>query len=739
MIILLISIVTSLNNSPLHGCVSDVAKTFKYCDTTLSIDDRVASFISVLNLTEKLTLLSPDGDLGNTCEDHTAGLERLGLPQWDWLMETNTAVNAACYKEGKCAINFCGPLGLGASFNRTSWRLKGEVFGEEFRAFHNLGWHRNAAKSIVGLTGYGPNINILRDPRFGRASELPGEDPYHSGEYAIQMLQGAQQLKGKYPAMAMLVKHFTAYSRETNRGHDTYDISMYDLWDTYLPQYEAAFTKGKASGAMCSYNAENGAPSCANGYLLNDVIRGKWGMKDAAITTDCGAVGNLLGPPVNAASHELAVSMAINNGTDLEMGGSLFTTYLPNATKMGLIKESAIDESIRRLYRMHFVLGRFDPPEQNPWSSLGEETINSTRHQQIRDEASAQSFVLLKNNGVLPLSQGKNIAVLGPQGMTTDGLLSDYHGDQICFKNNDPCIPTIANSIAEKNNGGKTNIAKGVDVSSSNRDGIQQALDYAKSSDVVVLVMGNDKTQEHEAKDRPDTALPGLQEDFIKQVYALGKPTVLVITNGGALAIDDLIDGAGAIVEAFNPAFGGPQLTDHLFGLQNRWGKMPYTMYPHDYIKQVSMDNYDMSKAPGRTYRYYTGKPLFPFGFGLSLTKINFSASLSTSLQVEVKVSNEGPLDGEEVIMVFVAASDAIRKSVNHPVPLRSLKNFDRVAVKNGAMQSINIQLAEEDFHLVTADGTKKLYPGEYYVIVSNGVKKERFTYHVNQQKRSEY
>ena len=190
-------------------------------------------------------MISPQPKLGETCADHTAGKASIGLPNWSWLTETNTAVAGACVSEGKCATTFSGPLGMAASFNRTSWRLKGSVMGSEMRAFNNLGWHRGNVGDQVTLTAYGPNINIARDPRFGRTSELPGEDPFLNGKYAVEMVSGMQFKDDKgYPKVLAYLKHLTAYSTETNRGHDSYNISQHDLFETYLAQYEMAFVDG---------------------------------------------------------------------------------------------------------------------------------------------------------------------------------------------------------------------------------------------------------------------------------------------------------------------------------------------------------------------------------------------------------------------------------------------------------------------------------------------------------------
>ena len=307
--------------------------------------------------------------------------------------------------------------------------------------------------------------------------------------------------KNGHPLMLAYLKHFTAYSTEHNRGHDSYKISQYDLFDSYLPQYEIAFKQGHASGVMCSYDAENGHPSCANGFILNEVIRKKWGQTHAYVTTDCGAVSNMRGPPVNAPGDAEAAAWTLMNGTDLEMGSTVWTSHMKDAVARGLATEEAVTRAAARGMRQLFLAGRFDPPSQVGWSSLGPESINSTLAQQTSREAGLQGMVLLKNtNGMLPLKRGDNIAVVGPMAVTTD-LMSDYAGgtgESGCWPNSDEsCIVTIGAAIAAANTNGHTTVQQGVEVNSNKRDGIAPALAAAKAADVVALVLGNDRYGAH--------------------------------------------------------------------------------------------------------------------------------------------------------------------------------------------------------------------------------------------------
>eukprot|EP00944_MAST-04C_sp_MAST-4C-sp1_P013117 g13117.t1 len=728
-----------------QGCVTDKAKTFKYCDMSLSVDERVNALISALTTAEKIQLIAPNKSLGSTCNDHTGGVERLDVPNYMWLVETNTAVAASCIGPDKCAVVFNGPIGLGASFNRSVWKQKGRVISTEMRAFNNLHWPRGTGpEDYIGVTGFGPNINIARDPRFGRTSELPGEDPFLNGHYAKGMVQGMMEEDDNgHPRMLPYLKHFTAYSRETNRGHDSYNISMYDFFDTYLAQYAIAFQEGTPVGAMCSYNAENGFPSCANDYLLNKVLREMWNQTDAHVTTDCGAVTNLRGPPVHAASEMDTVLYTIRNGTDLEMGSDNWINELPSAIASKEVSEKVLDEALRRGFIHHFRAGRFDDLDSVGWATIPPTVINSTEHREIQYNAGLQAVVLLKNDGnrALPLARGKNIAVVGPMGVTRAGLLSDYAGDQQCFEAADACIPTIAEAIAGLNSGGRTESALGVDVNSNKTDGIHAAVHLAENSDVIVLALGIDKTIEHEAIDRVTIDLPGLQNDFAEKIYAvakrLEKPLVLILCNGGPLAVDGYIEQPNAIVEAFNLGGAGAYpLASLLFGDANKWGKLPYTIYPKDYIYKQPMENYDMAKFPGRTYKYYQDKPVFPFGYGLSYTDFELTCAYSkhnSIINIDCNVKNVGTIGGDEVLMVYHSAGKDIREKVKHPVPITQLIEFQRVTVMHGQTEKVTFDIDKSSgFALVNEDGEKIVYNGQHDIIISRGHGKDvKFSFYM--------
>jgi hypothetical protein len=274
------------------GCALPTATALPYCDPKLSDEARVADLLQRLTLEEKISILSPTAN--PFCAIHTPAIPRLGFPPYKWLTEVNSDVQASCSgAPSRCPTVFIGPTGIGASFNRTSWWMKGDSISDELRALQN-------AQKSLGLSGFGPNINLVKDPRYGRNSEVPSEDPFHSGSYAVSYLRGMQQMSSApRPRMKMLayVKHYTAYNVEASRFTFVANVSQFTMFDSYLPQYEMAFKEGQASGAMCSYFAPNGVSLCGNAWLLNGMLRGAapgWARPDAVVESDCSAVGNMI-------------------------------------------------------------------------------------------------------------------------------------------------------------------------------------------------------------------------------------------------------------------------------------------------------------------------------------------------------------------------------------------------------------------------------------------------------------
>jgi len=326
------------------------------------------------------------------------------------------------------------------------------------------------------------------------------------------------------------------------------------------------------------------------------------------------------------------------------------------------------------------------------------------------------------------LRAGKKIAVVGPHVISQRDLLEDYKGDQVCFETSDEsCVRTIGEVFTTLHGSSNTIVETGVDLDSTDASRIPAALAAVAAADQVILCIGIGNEQEHEGEDRVNTLLPGLQESFAEQVLAYGKPTVVVLINGGIVSIDNLIHRTPAIIEAFYPSMRGAEaLYSAIFGSSNRWGKLPVTIYSDSYINQVDMYNFNVTQYPGRTYRYFVGDPLFPFGFGLSYTQfvISCASTQPGGTTIACGVKNIGSREGDEIVLMYHRVSDAIKQSVDHPVPLRALVDFTRIGPipAGGSQNTPDFIIDNTKLALTTNDGSKKVYSGDHYFDFTDGV-----------------
>ena len=746
-----------------YGCVSADSQSLPYCNATLSAAARAEDLTSRLSLSEKIAQLSPTKP--PYCACHTAPATAAGgVPMYRWLTEVNSVVSAPCVAPGQCPTQFIGPLGTAASFNDSAWYAKGDVVSTDMRAlFNSYGGADAYSDAAVGLTGFGPNINTVRDPRFGRNSELAGEDPYLSGRYASAYVKGMQQRAtgaGGQPLYKMraYLKHYTAYSVETSRFTFSANLSAFDLHDSNLPQYAAAMTGGGASGAMCSYFAPDGVSACGNEALLNGQIRTTWERPDAVVMSDCSAVANMQRNVMNL-TGEQAAATALNAGLDVYGGwqDNLWGDgHLRAAIRAGLASEATLDAAVRRTLAHKMSVGLFDDPATSPWAALGAADLNSTAAQAAAYDVALQGAVLLRNDaGALPLRSGAgaSLAVLGPLGNDSFLYLSDYAEQAIAQHH-----PSLLDTLRAANPAASTTFAMGTaGVTAANATAAAEAVAAAKAAEQIVLVLGITKVQEHEAIDRADTLLPRPQLALARQVLAAaaGKPVVVVLINGGILSVDlrELLpaggagadsDGAGgasssssspsspssssrvALVEAFNPAGQGARaLSSLIFGAENRWGKLPVTIYPKEYANSTTLQN--MSFA-NRSYRYFTGAPLWRFGDGLSYTTFAHNCTCGARHVVGEEcccgVANTGGARrGDEVLLLYHAAGDAVRTRAqrDHPVPLRALVDFARVGLEPGEATTVCFATGRERFALTDAHGDRVVYPGEHQLIFSRG------------------
>jgi beta-glucosidase len=834
-----------------------------YLDPSLPAEQRAADLVHRMTLEEKASQLI----------NQARAVPRLNIPAYDWWSEALHGVVASGTTE------FPEPIGLGATFDPEAIHKMAVVISTEGRIKHVQAVKANGGYSgfFQGLDFWAPNINIFRDPRWGRGQETYGEDPFLTARMGVAFVTGMQGDDPKYYRTISTPKHYAVHSGpEPTRHVDDVTVSKHDELDTYLPAFRAAVTEGQAGSVMCAYNSINGEPGCANEFLLQDQLRGKWNFK-GYVVSDCGAVIDIYRNHHYEPTQPQASAISLERGMDNECVDGGFRVkddhdYKPyiDAVKQGFLKESEIDTALIRLFTARMKLGMFDPPEMDPYTKIDERLLDSTEHRAMAGRIADESMVLLKNDGTLPLkTSGIKIAVIGPLADRTKVLLGNYTGTpthtvsileglrkefagatisyvpgtQFLGHDADP-VPASALT-----SGGKPGIAisyskldmtdinrpeatkplaqgtaltvdasaqplppevAGVHPLSINWDGnlsapetgdynlgikangrfrirldgknvtnawsadptearlgrvhieagkpvalhveytppengtpvatlVWQKVDLspqpeaiaaAKAADVVVAVLGISSELEGEEMqvsepgfkggDRTSIDLPKPEEDLLEAVVATGKPVVLVLTNGSALAVNWANQHVNAIVDAWYPGEeGGTAVAETLSGKNNPAGRLPVTFYKG--VDQLPpFESYAMK---GRTYRYFEGAPLYPFGYGLSYTTFSYSnltlpASAVTAGQpftAEVTVTNTGKRAGDEVAQLYLSFPDAAG------APIHALRSFQRVHLEPGQSQTVHFDLKPRDLSMVSEAGEPVIAEGNYSVSVGGG------------------
>jgi beta-glucosidase-like glycosyl hydrolase len=514
--------------------------------------------------------------------------------------------------------------------------------------------------------------------------ETPGEDPYLSGQYAIRFVKGMQEGKDpRYLKTISTLKHYAAYSVENWQGDSRHGfdavVSDEDLVQTYLPAFEAGIKVGRVGSVMCSYNAVNGIPSCASPFLLQDILREQWGW-DGYVVSDCDAVRDVYVGHKYKGTPAEAAGVCLKAGTDLDCG-AFYGKNLGDAIQNNFVADEDLDKALIRLFTARLRLGMFDPWDQQPYLQYPPETIGHSDHVETALQSARESIVLLKNDaGILPLNATttNKVAVLGPHFNATAQMIGNYYGE----------LPPIVSPLEALQGAfdGQVVGMQGCEVNSMNRSGFADAAVAASSADVAVLVMGISGQIENEGNDRTEIGLPGVQEDFIEAIGNVQKKTVLVLLNGGPVDVSAAKANPNivAIIEAFYPGMKGAEaIADVLFGKYNPSGRLPYTMHKKDFVDQIAMSDMSMTNYPGRTYRYFRGETVYPFGHGLSYTtfayeteEVGMLPQNSSGVQYRVRVTNTGGLAGDVSVLAFISFKDS---TIDFTCPQSQLFAFEKI------------------------------------------------------------
>lgn len=676
----------------------------------LAIEERAKKTIEKMTLEEKVSQLVYK----------SKEIQRLGIPAYHWW-------NECLHGMARCgtATVFPQAIGLAAMFDADFLKRVAEIISDEIRGKYNA-YRKIGDRSIYkGITEYAPNINIFRDPRWGRGQETYGEDPYLTAQLGIAFIRGLQGDDPKYRKTDANVKHYVVHSGPDELRHEiNVKIDKKTFRETYLYAFAECIRKADVACVMGAYNRVNGEACSGSSYLLKQILREELGFK-GYVVSDSFAIDDfhlhhkITKNPVESAA------LAFNNGCD-QNGGTTFL-HLTEAVKQGLVKEEDIDRSVQRLLEERIRLGMFDAEEAVPYNQISEDIVDCQEFRAAAELAAMKSMVLLKNEEkILPLSnEVKTLAVIGPNADSKEVLLGNYSGTPSKYT-------TLLQGIQQEaeNRGIRVIYAEGCDLYKDSyrelceTDLIPEAVIAAQKSDAVILCLGLSPMLEGEEGeegavqcDRKELGLPGRQAQLLRAVADTGKKIILVLCNGSPVSITDEEPLVHAVVEAWYPGEeGGKALANIIFGKYSPAGRMPVTTVK--YVEDLPpFEEYSMQS---RTYRYLDKEPLYPFGFGLSYTTFKYKTEgfpekigMEQNLEFQVEVENTGNFSGETVLQIYIHDREASTE-----VPIRKLVFFKSVFVNRGEKKSISVNVESKNFAVVNENGEYILEPGEFQVFI---------------------
>ncbi len=710
----------------LSAAVLSFAQTpaLPYQDASLSPSERAKDLLDRLSVEQKIMLMDYD----------SPEIPEFGIRKYNWW---NEALHGSA-RNGLATV-FPQSIGMAASWNDALLEQVFDVASTEQRIKFNIARDGNGARRYHGLTVWTPNINIFRDPRWGRGQETYGEDPYLTtvmGRAVVNGLQGDPD--ADYDKLHACLKHFAIHSGPEYERHvfNVEEVSWRDLNETYLYAFERLVKTTDVKEVMCAYNAYEGKPCCGSDKLLIKILREQWGF-DGLVVTDCWAVNDFFREghhnifPNDPAS---ATAFSVRSGADLECGDSFFT--LMDAYKDGKVTEADLDRAVFRILKARFELGEMEPDENVSWHSIPSELLACDEHHALALKMARETMTLLQNrNNVLPLKKEARYAVVGPNAADSLVMWGNYNG-----------IPrkttTVLEGVIAKVGAENVVYAPGCDIAAkatdegrysetegnyhdealSRESGASEtgAVDLSMFNDVdaIIFVGGlSPKLEGEEMRvnfkgfkggDRTSIELPETQRAYVKELQKTGKPIIFVHLSGSAVALAPEAEICDAILQGWYAGqAGGEAVADVLFGDYNPAGRLPVTFYASD-ADLPDFGDYDM---PGHTYRYFKGKPLFPFGHGLSFSKFKYRRARLLDGVLRIKVKNRGKMDGDEVVQVYVKKADDVDG------PVMSLRGFKRVHVKAGKKAVVEIPLSAENIDLFNPEtGKMEAASGKYIV-----------------------
>ncbi len=691
-----------------------------YLDESLGFEERAKDLVSRMTLEEKVfqTL-------------HAApAIDRLDVKAYNWWNEALHGVARA-----GVATVFPQAIGLAASFDEDLLEEVADTISTEGRAKFNAQQKYGDHDIYKGLTFWSPNVNIFRDPRWGRGHETYGEDPYLSSRLGIRFVNGIQGNDDKYMKAAACAKHFAVHSGPEDVRHSfNAECSTQDLYETYLPAFKACVQEADVESVMGAYNRTNGEPCCGSKTLLQDILRDEWGFK-GHVVSDCWAIKDFHEYHKVTSTPVESVSLAMNNGCDLNCGNIFGNLLL--AVRDGLVEEKTIDRAVTRLMTTRMKLGLFDSPDKVPFNKIAYDQVDTKEHLKLNLKSAKKSIVLLKNEDkLLPLDKSKlkTVGVIGPNANNRKALVGNYEGTASEYIT---VLEGVKEYLGEDTrvyySEGCHLFKNSVSGLGMENDRLAEARMVCDMSDVVIACFGldpglegeeGDQGNEFASGDKPNLNLPGIQEEVLKELYKSGKPIILVLLSGSALSIPWADDHIPAIVQGWYPgAQGGRAIAEILFGDYSPEGKLPVTFY-RTTEELPDFTDYNMAN---RTYRYMKNEALYPFGYGLSYTDFDLSnpsiegeeLGLDKNVLCTVNIKNIGSMPGAETIQVYV-------KVKRDDAPNWQLKGLKKVYLNPNEEKTVSIELKDTAFGLYDNEGRLIIHEGEYEVFVGTSQPDER-------------